>query len=124
MVISCSAFNCTNRQIPAWKKSCDENQKEIHFHKFPLKNQALLKKWIHATKREKWEPTPYSFLCSDHFKPEDYKIILGKKKMLKEDSIPSKFKFPGHLIKKNVQRRVLLRIKHSVLQLLMLSNTS
>uniref|UniRef100_A0A8D8VVF6 THAP domain-containing protein 4 n=1 Tax=Cacopsylla melanoneura TaxID=428564 RepID=A0A8D8VVF6_9HEMI len=110
MVISCSAFKCTNRQIPLQKRS--GNEREIHFHRFPVKNKQLLKKWIHATKRINWKPTIYSFLCSDHFLPHDYKMLGTKKLTLHEDSVPSVFDFPEHLKKKKKSPRRELEQQH------------
>ena len=42
MVKSCSAYGCTNRF----------SKNGISFHKFPLKDKSLLRKWIVATKNE------------------------------------------------------------------------
>lgn len=57
MVISCSAFGCSNRQ----------GQKEgLSFYRF-LANVERRLKWIAAVKRENWQPSSTSRICSEHF---------------------------------------------------------
>ncbi|KAE9521578.1 hypothetical protein AGLY_018042 [Aphis glycines] len=92
MVVSCSAFGCTNRHIKGGS---------IQFHKFPLNNPELLKKWSIEVKRKNFIPTMYSTLCSEHFKFDDNQIRPGATvKLLKTDAFPSIFKaFPSHLKK-------------------------
>jgi len=59
MVVCCSAANCKNR---------NNKGSPFSFHKFPLKNQDLLRKWISAVRRgNEWQPTKYSHVCSKHF---------------------------------------------------------
>ncbi|KXJ62574.1 hypothetical protein RP20_CCG016010 [Aedes albopictus] len=43
----------------------------IKLHKFPLEDQAFLKKWTAAIKTRK-KPSKYSRVCSRHFKNDDY----------------------------------------------------
>ena len=59
MVKSYSAYGCTNRF----------SKNGISFHKFPLKDKSLLRKWIVATKRENFQPTFNRYLCGEHFLP-------------------------------------------------------
>jgi len=104
MVVSCSGFGCTNRRIKGGS---------IQFHKFPLNNPELLKKWLIEIRRKNFMPTKYSSICSEHFKLEDYQIRpLATVKLLKTDAFPSIFKaFPSHLQKTiPVKRRKLDRI--------------
>ncbi|KAK3886711.1 hypothetical protein Pcinc_009143 [Petrolisthes cinctipes] len=56
MVLSCCAVGCKNR---AGKGS-------VSFYLFPA-NQEQREKWIAAVKRDGWQPTLYTRLCSDHF---------------------------------------------------------
>lgn len=56
MVICCCAVGCSNRQGRPGKR----------FFAFP-KDKKQRDKWIAAVKREKWVPSRYSRLCSDHF---------------------------------------------------------
>ena len=89
MVNSSSAYGCSNRYVK------DSN---IHFHKFPLNNPTLNKSWIVALKRDKFIPSKYSAICSQHFTPSDYVTDINDlKPRLKPDAIPSIFNFPDHL---------------------------
>ncbi|KAK3885153.1 hypothetical protein Pcinc_010634 [Petrolisthes cinctipes] len=56
MVLSCCAVGCKNRA----------GRGSVSFYCFPA-NQELREKWIAAVKRDGWQPTPYTRLCSDHF---------------------------------------------------------
>lgn len=48
-----------------------------------------------------WKPTKLSFICSKHFKDEDFitKKSENTRAKLKKDAVPSIFDFPKHLIK-------------------------
>ena len=85
MPSSCCAPNCTNRHFKGT---------EIKFHRFPL-NEALRKRWVIASRRKDFLPSSASFICSEHFKTDDY--LFSDSKKLKEGSIPSVFDLPGHL---------------------------
>ena len=92
MVRSCAAYGCSNRYSKDGSKS---------FHKFPLKNQELFKKWVVALKRESFTPTEHTVICSDHFLPSDYYFCqddkdfskINHKPILKQDAVPSLFSF-------------------------------
>ena len=91
MVKSCSAYGCTNR----FKK-----ESNIHFHKFPIENPELCKSWTVALKRDKFTPSKYSFLCSEHFAISDYvSSVNDEKPHLNPCAIPSIFDFPERLKK-------------------------
>ena len=94
MVRSCSAYNCTNRYTKGG---------EIKFHKFPLKDTALMKKWVIATKRDRFVPSDASFICSEHFTRSDY--LFSDSKKLKDSAVPSVFNFPAHLKQVNAKRK-------------------
>lgn len=66
--------------------------------RFPHKNAKLLKLWILAIRRSDWYPTKLSFICSKHFKNEDFVSLKGpnSRPKLKKDAIPSVFDFPKH----------------------------
>ena len=90
MVNSCSAYGCSNRSAKGGPQS---------FHRFP-KNQELRRKWIVAAKREKFEPSEYSCICSDNFLPSDYNFCPSSDKnfsaanckpVLKPDAVPTVF---------------------------------
>ncbi|XP_065668173.1 THAP domain-containing protein 2-like [Hydra vulgaris] len=81
MVNSCAAAGCTNRAMK------NDNRA---FHKFPINNRELCKRWIVAIKRETFIPTEHSRICSDHFLPSDYSIPdFNNKPKLKPFSVPS-----------------------------------
>ena len=52
--IYCVAWGCSNRSMKG---------SGLKFHRFPLKNMDLLKKWIVAMRREDFAPTSYSRIC-------------------------------------------------------------
>ena len=96
MVKSCSAYGCTNRF----------SKNGISFHKFPLKDKSLLRKWIVATKRENFQPTFHSYLCGEHFLPSDFNFSKDKDKPhLLPNAVPSIFTFPEKVIKKTSKRK-------------------
>lgn len=48
-------------------------------YSFPFSRPKVLKGWIIAVKRDKWQPTKYSVVCSAHFEDKDFveKTIYG-----------------------------------------------
>ena len=93
----CAAFDCSNSSD---KTECKE--KNISFHRFPLKDSNRLKLWLIKLKRENFEPTEHSALCSEHFNDEDFENIApsNKKRVLKPDTVPSKFSFSKLAVKR------------------------
>ena len=89
MSTSCSAYECTNRHFKGTT---------VIFHRFPLNDKELCKKWLVASKRDEFIPTSGSYICSDHFTKDDY--LFSNSKRLKKNSVPSIFKFPDHLSNK------------------------
>uniref|UniRef100_A0A1X7SG23 THAP-type domain-containing protein n=1 Tax=Amphimedon queenslandica TaxID=400682 RepID=A0A1X7SG23_AMPQE len=57
MPITCCVYQCHNRQ----------GKHNTRFFSFP-KDQERKSKWIAAIRRDKWQPSKYSKVCSDHFK--------------------------------------------------------
>ena len=97
MPITCVAWDCTNRM---------KKDSGISFHRFPHKNPQLLQKWIQAIRRENWQPTQYSYICSKHF--DDSCFVVRPEKSghrLHEHAVPSIFNFPEHLQKKDTKRK-------------------
>ncbi|XP_035227907.1 THAP domain-containing protein 2-like [Stegodyphus dumicola] len=78
MVNSCVAFGCTNRRIAG---------SGITFHRIP-KDPMLREAWIQAIRRKDWNPSANAFLCSEHFKEEDFNkryashLVTLKKRVL------------------------------------------
>lgn len=58
-----------------------------YYYRFPLNDPERLQKWLKALKRESWQPTKHSFLCSQHFTADSYKSSL--KHFLKDDAVPT-----------------------------------
>lgn len=85
---------------------CNNTHKDgVSLHSFPS-DMALRKLWVDKVKRyrEKWEPTKYSVLCSQHFEQDCFmpdsilsqSLGLGKKRIcLKPDAVPTLFKPSG-----------------------------
>ena len=69
--------------------------------RFPSKdkNPDLLVKWIAAVRRQDWQPSKYSKLCSEHFTEQDYQIRpAAAHPLLKQDAVPTLFAaHPKHL---------------------------
>ncbi|XP_056396432.1 THAP domain-containing protein 1-like isoform X2 [Hyla sarda] len=77
----CAAYGCKNRL----SKGCGK-----HFFRFPMKNPEYLAKWLAVIRRDKWKPSIYSRLCSDHFTEEDYMLRPGAVyPYLRLDAVPS-----------------------------------
>ncbi|KAM9330977.1 THAP domain-containing protein 1-like [Gastrophryne carolinensis] len=77
----CAAYGCKNRL----SRGCGK-----HFFRFPMKNPEYLAKWLAVIRRDKWKPSIYSRLCSDHFTEEDYMLRPGASfPYLRLDAVPS-----------------------------------
>lgn len=100
MVASCSAWGCSKRETPEAK------EKGVTFHRIP-KEEIRRQQWIKATRRQDWTPGATAKICSDHFKPSDFKENSVSKRLLHDTAIPSIFKFPLHLKKKSPIKRKL-----------------
>ena len=88
MVNSCAAYGCYNR----FKK--DSN---IRFHRFPINNPELCKKWKIAVKRKNFEPKKHTTICSEHFLPTDYNFNSDNSvSNLKINACPSVFVFSSN----------------------------
>ena len=71
----------------------------------------LCKKWVIACKHKDFQPMKNSFLCSEHFKSEDY--ALANSTRLKPNAKPS-VNFPGHLLNQEPLKRKHLSDRHHV----------
>lgn len=90
----CAIGGC-NSDNQSKKNPLDKN---IKFHRFPIKNSHLCKRWLHATKREDKINVKTAAVCSKHFLDSDYKVNLKHQllnyspkcyRALKEDVVPS-----------------------------------
>ncbi|KAI5712107.1 hypothetical protein M8J75_005920 [Diaphorina citri] len=62
MVKSCCAYGCTNRQ---------KTGSGITFHSFPS-DVELKRKWVKAIRRQGFEPSRHTVICSSHFSANDF----------------------------------------------------
>lgn len=62
----------------------------IRFLRFP-KDPELRRKWVQAVKRKDWEPTKYSYLCSNHFAEPDFDRTSLCYVRLRENVFPTIF---------------------------------
>ncbi|TFK15647.1 chondroitin sulfate proteoglycan 4-like [Platysternon megacephalum] len=94
MVKYCAAYNCSNADTKLNRKQ------GITFHRFPKDNKKK-QQWAQAVHRadpvsgKLWTPSEWDMICSQHFNPDCFKEINGKK-FLKEGSCPSIFSFPDN----------------------------
>lgn len=68
------------------------------FIDLPLENKALMQARLNALKREHFEPTVHTKLCSEHFTPDcfEYQTLWNSpqtRRKIKKEAIPSLFKF-------------------------------
>ncbi|XP_047142967.1 THAP domain-containing protein 1 A [Hydra vulgaris] len=97
MVINCSVYNC---------KSRFDKSSLISFHRFPLNDEILCKKWATATKCLQITPSKHSRICSKHFKLEDFECQENGKRVLKKNIVPSIFDFHESLNKNNKRNQL------------------
>nr|XP_047141276.1 THAP domain-containing protein 2-like [Hydra vulgaris] len=97
MVLSCSAYNCTQRYT-----------KGVSFHGFP-KDLELRRKWIQVMRRDGFTPSKQSKLSGKHFTIDCYEVSpWSSQKKLKSDAIPSIFDFPTRLKKRTITLTIVL----------------
>ncbi|GFT07868.1 uncharacterized protein NPIL_574451 [Nephila pilipes] len=95
----CIAYGCNNKKD---RKDCGTKS----FFGFPLKNLSLVKTWVKMLRRDNFQATPYSKICSDHFDESCFKYQpFTNRRQLKPGSIPTIFVFS----KTTSSRRVLDR---------------
>lgn len=83
----CSAYGCFNRK----------GDNGLSFHVFP-KSTERKTNWVNALRRDNFTPRNNSILCSEHFATTDYippseSFGSSLKRRLKEEAVPSIFKF-------------------------------
>ncbi|XP_037830500.1 THAP domain-containing protein 6-like [Kryptolebias marmoratus] len=96
----CAAFSCTNLH-----GKCPDG---VTFHRFP-KDDNLRSQWAEALNQEKqkgvlWQPGVGNYLCSDHFKPEDFDRT-GQTTRLRPNTVPSVRLFPSRSRRKTPPKR-------------------
>lgn len=83
----CAAFGCANNSS---KDDC--KARKISFHRFPVTYSELLSTWFIKIKREDFEVTEHSRICSEHFEKDCF-VYQKDKRILKSDAIPTLFSF-------------------------------
>lgn len=68
-----------------------------------MRNKELLSQWVASMRRDKWQPTKYSYICSSHFE-EKLMYTSTDRKQLLANAIPTIFSFPEHLQKPKAVR--------------------
>uniref|UniRef100_A0A8C3H8X7 THAP domain containing 8 n=1 Tax=Chrysemys picta bellii TaxID=8478 RepID=A0A8C3H8X7_CHRPI len=66
---------------------------------FPLHNPERLQQWLSQMNQEKWVPTRYQHLCSEHFAPSCFEYRWGVR-YLKPDAIPTIFQLSEKPLKR------------------------
>lgn len=75
----------------------DDSALFVNFRFPTLKD--LREAWVKAIRRQNWQPTSASAVCSQHFKSDDFDLT-GQTRRLKEGSIPSVFPaYPSYMQK-------------------------
>uniref|UniRef100_A0A8C8R774 THAP domain containing 8 n=1 Tax=Pelusios castaneus TaxID=367368 RepID=A0A8C8R774_9SAUR len=81
----CRAPNCSNSA--GQRRAAGER---LSFYRFPLHNPERLQQWLSQMNQEKWVPTRYQHLCSEHFTPSCFEYRWGVR-YLKPDAVPTIF---------------------------------
>ena len=123
----CSAPTCSNRsgrndlsKVPG--------RNFVRYFLFP-KDPELSKQWLLRLKRDKWTPSPWSRICSDHFFSSDFtecslnRILSSNKRVhlyLKKGAVPNSdpqtgsFRDPRNLSRLSVHERVVPPVSQPV----------
>ncbi|XP_046383548.1 uncharacterized protein LOC124154082 isoform X2 [Ischnura elegans] len=84
-MVCCSADGCFN--------SAQNKKPGVSFYRFPQDSERRAA-WMKAVRRKNWTPSTNSFLCSEHFLPEDMDRTSLSNVRLRDNAVPSVF--PGH----------------------------
>ncbi|XP_072885513.1 THAP domain-containing protein 5-like isoform X2 [Hemitrygon akajei] len=80
------------------------DNRKISFYKFPSNDKERLAQWLSNMRREKWVPSQYQYICSEHFTPESFEWRWGTR-YLKADAVPTIFSFPEQPTKRKTIAR-------------------
>jgi uncharacterized protein YukE len=90
MSSNCAVATCSN-----YHKKTKLSDVKVIYHRFP-KDSEMCKLWLGKCKRKDPVNCKYAYICSEHFKPDDYvddmkNRLLGlpQKMILKSDAVPS-----------------------------------
>ena len=107
-----------------WCTNYSSKTKNVSYHKIPSES-ALRKAWIARLRRDNLPPLENSYVCSDHFESDCFKVDLRQqltgqkvKQKLKKDAVPSRFSFPTSSLPKKTRtsrvNRMERRSRHEV----------
>ncbi|XP_067831220.1 THAP domain-containing protein 5-like [Heptranchias perlo] len=96
---NCAVTDCSQH---AGQLAADN--RKISFYKFPSNDKERLVQWLSNMKREKWVPTQYQYICSEHFTPDSFEWRWGTR-YLKADAVPTFFSFPEQPTKRKALAR-------------------
>ncbi|XP_020376216.1 THAP domain-containing protein 5-like isoform X2 [Rhincodon typus] len=96
--------NCTVTDCWRHAGQVAADKRRISFYKFPLNDKERLAKWLSNMKREKWFPSQYQYVCSEHFTPDSFEWKWGTR-YLKADAVPTIFPFPEQPVKRKAHAR-------------------
>ena len=89
-MVNCCVPGCTNYSAKT---------EDVTYHRIPSDKQRR-RAWLDRIRRSNMPQVQYSYVCSDHFLPSCYELNLRSqittqkcKRRLKEDAIPSEFKY-------------------------------
>ena len=108
MTFTCSVAKCRNAKRAA------ENNNDLTFHRFPVKNKTLCQVWVTRCQRKDKINVKNARVCSDHFVHTDYErdlqnelLGLPQKKILKPEAVPRKMNLKSDTGEKNVSTRAM-----------------
>ncbi|XP_041035046.1 THAP domain-containing protein 5-like isoform X1 [Carcharodon carcharias] len=96
--------NCTVTDCSRHAGQLAADNRRISFYKFPSNDKERLAQWLSNMKREKWVPSQYQYICSEHFTPDSFEWRWGTR-YLKADAVPTIFSFPEQPTKRKVLAR-------------------
>ncbi|XP_067875282.1 THAP domain-containing protein 5-like [Heterodontus francisci] len=96
---NCAVTDCSRH---AGQLAADNRR--ISFYKFPLNDKERFAQWLSNMKREKWVPSQYQCICSEHFTPDSFEWRWGTR-YLKADAVPTIFSFPEQPMKRKALAR-------------------
>ena len=97
MVHTCVSYKCGN--VYGDVKETEFGEVKVRFYRFAKLGTDKCKKWMLATRllNLNEETLEFTYLCDEHFTPNDYNNPLDHNSRLKKDAVPSVFVFPQHL---------------------------
>ena len=103
-MVQCPVFGCSNRE-----GDLQVMDRGVTFHRFPNRPNPRDKerraKWIKAVRRDDWEVSKRSRLCSEHFTPEDFEVGREGRRELKITAVPSVFKAYPERLQKDLEKK-------------------